>query len=471
MKMTLNSLLLMPSFLMLITIPASAKFTQSQATPQSPRLNRLAKELETVGREALKTFHEEIQKQGTPLVESIPKDEKHVWVTFLWFAKEPVRNVVVFSGLTNYAYTRAVLPDIQMARLTGTDVWFKTFKVRIDARFTYQLSVNDSLIPEEDETDDNARRARLQSDPLNPHHAQDALGKISANADAESIVELPGAPAQQWIRHSGKPSGELKRYEFHSEILKNERVVTVYSPPGYNVNRKAYPLLVVFDGEAYTDSIPTPTILDNLLAAGKIPPVVSVFVNNPQTNQPYLRTLELSCNSSFTQFLLEELLPWVRQRYHITDKPAGTAVGGASRGGLAAACAAMDHPEVFGNVFSQSGFFVYRDKNWFKRVGNDVAPDNASQEEKAWDEYGSVMTQFAQTPTRRIRYYLEAGIFENTYHPSVLIANRHLRDVLLAKGYKIQYEEFAGHHSTVNFRGSLAAALIFVFSESLDKGP
>jgi enterochelin esterase family protein len=247
--------------------------------------------------------------------------------------------------------------------------------------------------------------------------------------------------------------------------------VTVYSPPGYNFNRKAYPLLVVFDGEAYIDSIPTPTILDNLIAARKIPPVVSVFINNPQTNQPYLRTLELSCNSSFTQFLLEELLPWVRQRYRITDKPADTAVGGASRGGLAAACAAMDHPEVFGNVFSQSGFFVYRDKNWFRRVGNDVAPDNASQEEKAWDEYGSVMTQFAQTPTRRIRFYLEAGIFENTYHPSVLIANRHLRDVLLAKGYKIQYEEFAGHHSTVNFRGSLAAALIFVFSKSLDKGP
>ena len=154
----------------------------------------------------------------------------------------------------------------------------------------------------------------------------------------------------------------------------------------------------------------------------------------------------------------------MRQRYHITNTPADTAVGGASRGGLAAACAALDHPEVFGNVFSQSGFFVYKDKNWFRRVGRDVAPDDASQEEKAWAEYGSVITQFVTRPKLPIRFYLEAGVFENTYHPSVLIANRHLRDVLLAKGYSVGYEEFAGHHSTVNFRGSLATALIFIYA-------
>lgn len=117
-------------------------------------------------------------------------------------------------------------------------------------------------------------------------------------------------------------------------------------------------------------------------------------------------------------------------------------------------------------MFAQSGFFVYKDKNWFKRVGHDVAPDNVAQEEKAWDEYGTVISEFVRRPRRAIRFYLEAGIFENTYHPSVLIANRHLRDVLLAKGYRIRYEEFAGHHSTVNFRGSLATALMFVLGES-----
>jgi enterochelin esterase family protein len=437
-------------------MPSTRAAAQTQPNLQSPRLIQLAKELATTGQQALDTFREDVQKKGTPLIEPIPGDQTHVWVTFLWFAKEPVRNVVVFSGLTNYAYTRAVLPDIQMARLDGTDVWFKTFKVRKDARFAYQLSVNDSLVPEEDETDDNARRAKLRSDPLNPHRFN----------DAESLVELPGAPAQLWIRQSGNPAGQLKSSQFRSEILKTERSVTIYSAPGYKAEGRPYPLLIIFDGDAYTDSIPTPTILDNLIAARKIPPVVAVFVNNVRANQPYVRTLELSCNASFTRFLVSELLPWVRRRYHVTKTPASTALGGASRGALAATCAALDHPEIFGNVFSQSGFFVYKDKNWFRRAGNDEAPDNASQEEKAWQEYGSVITEFVRRPRREIRFYLEAGVFENTYHPSVLIANRHLRDVLLARGYSIQYEEFAGHHSTVNFRGSLAAALIFVFAKT-----
>lgn len=452
----------MKTLISMLSVCLVITYAQAQPNLQSPRLARLRSEIATAGPRAANSFREEVQKQGTPLIEPIPGDPTHVWVTFLWFGKEPVRNVVVFSGLTNYAYTRAVLPDIQMAQLDGTDIWFKTFKVRRDARFAYQLSVNDSLIPEEDEIDDNARRARLISDPLNPHHVDDALSKTST---AESLVELPGAPPQLWIRQSGKPAGQLKRRQFRSEILRNERDVSVYTPGGYNARGGPYPLLVVFDGDAYTDAIPTPTILDNLIAARKIPPVVAVFLNNVRSNQPYIRTLELSCNASFTRFLVAELLPWIRQNYHVARTPATTAVGGASRGALAATCAALDHPEIFGNVFSQSGFFVYKDKNWFKRVGNDAAPDSASQEEKAWEEYGSVIREFVKRPRRAIRFYLEAGVFENTYHPSVLMANRHLRDVLLAKGYSVQYEEFAGHHSPVNLRGSLAAALMFVFAK------
>ena len=451
---------------LLATVSVCLLITYAQAQPnlQSPRLARLAREIATVGPQAVAAFREEVQKQGAPLVESIPADETHVWVTFLWFAKEPVRNVLVFSGVTNYAYTRAVLPDIQMAQLSGTDIWFKTLKVRKDARFAYQLAVNDSLIPEEDETDDNARRARLISDPLNPHHVDDALSRKSDAAARESLVELPNAPAQLWIRARGNPAGQLKTHQFRSEILKNERGVTVYFPPGYNPRGRLYPLLIIFDGDAYTAAIPTPTILDNLIAARKIPPVVAVFVNNVGSN--HNRTLELSCNASFTRFVVEELLPWARRNYRVTKTPATTAVGGASRGALAATCAALDHPEIFGNVFSQSGFFAYKDKNWFKRVGNDVAPDNASQEEKAWEEYGTVISEFVKRPRRAIRFYVEAGVFENTYHPSVLMANRHLRDVLLAKGYGVQYEEFAGHHSPVNLRGTLATALMFVFAKA-----
>src|ERR1044072_9646842 len=102
MKIPLKSVLFWLLLMPIITTTASGKDKQTQSSIQSPRLNRLTKEIQTAGQPALNTFLEEVQKQGTPLVEPIPGDETHVWVTFLWLAKEPVRKVVVFSGLTKH---------------------------------------------------------------------------------------------------------------------------------------------------------------------------------------------------------------------------------------------------------------------------------------------------------------------------------------------------------------------------------
>jgi pimeloyl-ACP methyl ester carboxylesterase len=48
---------------------------------------------------------------------------------------------------------------------------------------------------------------------------------------------------------------------------------------------------------------------------------------------------------------------WVRERYAIRSDPRQAVIGGVSAGGLMAAFAALRHPEVLGNVLSQSGAF------------------------------------------------------------------------------------------------------------------
>jgi enterochelin esterase-like enzyme len=63
---------------------------------------------------------------------------------------------------------------------------------------------------------------------------------------------------------------------------------------------------------------------------------------------------------------------------------------------------------------------------------------------------------------RRIRVYLDVGIYENDFHPSMLTANRRLRDVLIAKNYEIKYQEFVGNHNAVNWRGAFPDALMFL---------
>jgi enterochelin esterase family protein len=46
------------------------------------------------------------------------------------------------------------------------------------------------------------------------------------------------------------------------------------------------------------------------------------------------------------------------------------------------------------------------------------------------------------------------------YTINLLASNRNLNTILQAKGYPVQYHEFSGGHSTVNWRGTLADGLI-----------
>jgi enterochelin esterase family protein len=147
---------------------------------------------------------------------------------------------------------------------------------------------------------------------------------------------------------------------------------------------------------------------------------------------------------AYLDFLRQELVPWVRQNYHVTTDPARTIVGGASLSGVTAAVAALHYPDMFGNVLSQSGWFGWK-------------PENDTEHE--W-----VARQFAQAPKTSVRLYLEAGSLEfdegSRDQPSLLLSNRHLRSVLQAKGYPVYYHEYQGAHQPVVWQGTLADGLV-----------
>ena len=71
----------------------------------------------------------------------------------------------------------------------------------------------------------------------------------------------------------------------------------------------------------------------------------------------------------------------------------------------------------------------------------------------------------AQIPTcsSKAAFYLEVGRMENRPEgnggTTLLASNRHLRDVLRAKGYTIQYAEVYGDHDPVHWRRTLPEAL------------
>jgi enterochelin esterase-like enzyme len=404
----------------------------SQEALASSRLAALQQELKTGNRAALENFWQEVTKQGTPLVEPIKGESRYVWLTFLWRAKEETKNVVIGSDLGNWRD----LSTLQMTRLADTDLWYKTYRVRDDARFPYRLSVNDSLIPFYSEAREK-QPTKFQPDPLNPRQYDFFKPTIY------SVVELPAAPSLALItRPPDVPKSQGGRIDrFHSTILNNDHRVWVYTPPGYKREGKPYNLLLLFDGSGYVSLIPAPVVLDNLLAKGLIPPTVAVLVDSGSGEA---RDRELTCNPQFVEFVTKEVLPWVRQNYNVTSEPSRTIVGGASFGGLAAAYVAMKHPEIFGNVLAQSGSF------WWK-------PEND-------DEYEWLTRQFVASPKLPIRFYLQIGLLENLStarlgSPTMLVASRHLRDVLQAKGYTVQLQEINGGHDFFNWQAALPDGL------------
>jgi enterochelin esterase-like enzyme len=270
-----------------------------------------------------------------------------------------------------------------------------------------------------------------QRDPFNPREYA-----------GWSYVELPDAPPQPWIsKQTGVSAGRKIDQKFKSETLKAEYRLSIYTPPGYDEDMHRCWLMIAFDGGFRSMD----TSLNNLLAAGKIPPLVVIGVQNISGET---RNRDLNCSDAFASFVADELVPWARKNYRIHHDPAHTIVGGISLGGKMAAYCGLKHSRTFGKVLSQSGSFL----------------TGARQESPTplWDgEAHELLTaQFLHSPRLPLEFYIEVGRYETTLPFSHLLETRRLRDVLEAKGYPVTYSEYVGGHNEVCWRGSFADAIM-----------
>lgn len=418
--------------LLLLAVLVSARAAQADAVqaPESPRLRALKSALESGrGEAALGEFWREVESEGAPLVEPVEGDDENLLVTFLRRDGAAEKFVAVFPlARVN------PLPHL-FAHMGGTDLWYRSYRLRRDARFEYLVSAQDSLAPyaAREPSGTGGWLEDLCPDPLNPRRFIEPVDEESPGGGqyVSSILELPGAPPQPFVaERPNVKKGRVELLRYGAGASDQGRRVWVYTPPGYRPAGRPYRLLVLFDGWQYTHTIPVPTILDNMIADGRLPPTVAVMIDRQD------RVKELYLNPSFADFVAGELMTWVRGRYSVTRSPREAVVGGLSLGGVAAAYTAMRHPEVFGGVLSQSGAYQYRHED----------PEG-------------LIRRFTKSARLPIRFYLEAGLLEVNETPSLLHTNRHLRDVLEAKGYEVTYSEFNGRHDAVCWRGSLSQGL------------
>jgi enterochelin esterase family protein len=417
------------AFIVALALTANTSIAENLNEPDreaSPRLLRLARELQAGERQALGSFWKELDGKG-PLVESMVGNPRHRRVTFIWRGSNETARVSMIRGLPG--------PNLlkPLRRLADTDLWYRTEVHSTEARFQYVFQINgpETLPMEMPAIMQAMQQNPPRPDPFNPNQYA-----------GSSYVELPDAPPQPWIKkQSGVPSGRTAEEKFKSQTLKAERSLSIYTPSSYEQDPSRCWLMIAFDG----GSIVRDVTLDNLLAAGRIPPLVVVGVKNISSQT---RQRDLDCSDEFATFLADELVPWVRKTYRVYDDPTHTIVGGSSLGGKMAVYCGLKHSEVFGKVLSQSGTFL-------------TAPRQESPT-PLWEGEapGLLAVEFARSPRLPLQFYLEAGRYETTLPFSPLLETRRLRDVLEAKGYRMSYSEFVGDHNEVCWRGSFADAMM-----------
>jgi enterochelin esterase family protein len=298
-------------------------------------------------------------------------------------------------------------------RLTG-DVWLATAKFPLDARFDYKVRVD----------------GRERLDPLNPLRQ---LGMYGYN----SVVTMPQYFPSAWTdARVSVAKGRLSEpFVIESKKLGYAKRFTVYTPSGVEKLRNL-PVLYVTDGHEFgnPEMGALPTILDNLLAEGRIRPVIAVFVDpRDVATGENKRGPELLTNPRFQWFLTEELIPWIDARYPTRPLPEARALAGMSLGGLHATYTAMRQPNYFGLIGALSPYYLAKP---------------------------AVLAEVEKSPRQPVKLFVSQGTYDYDVDNT-----RHLRDVLKAKGYSFRYLEANDGHSWGNWRNILDDMVTYFFGK------
>jgi enterochelin esterase-like enzyme len=142
----------------------------------------------------------------------------------------------------------------------------------------------------------------------------------------------------------------------------------IYVPKQYDASKPAC-LMVFQDGGGYVSTngaYRAPVVFDNLIAKGKMPVTIGVFIN-PGTFAPEAPGAKARSNRSFeydslgdqySRFIIDEILPEVSKKYNLTKDPDGRAIAGASSGAICAWTVAWERPDMFRKVLSYIGSFT-----------------------------------------------------------------------------------------------------------------
>ena len=359
--------------------------------PFARTLRHLAAVADTAARDsAAREAAGRVRKGGRPVVDDSS-------VVFLYYGD--ARRVGVPSDLNGWNAAADT-----MTRVPGTRLFHLRKRVEREARFEYKLAADSVWM-------------------LDPCNARTVMGGYGPNSE----IWMPGyAPPREILRDPAVPHGRVDTIRFASALLGRTHPVFVYRPPGY-ARTRTYPVVYVTDGGEYITLALMLNVLDNLIAAGRLRPMMAVFVDprtDPADAATSKRMLDYTMSDSFVRFLADELRPRILRSYRSTHDPAQTGIMGASLGGLIATYAAYRRPDAFGIAAAQSPSFWWNEGRMIGLVRDSLAVP--------------------------VRFWIDTGTIRDAQEGS-----RQMRDVMRRRGYDVAYREQPEAHNWANWRARL----------------
>ncbi|MFM7074151.1 MAG: alpha/beta hydrolase, partial [Planctomycetota bacterium] len=268
-------------------------------------------------------------------------------------------------------------------------------------------------------------------------------GLLTKSAHAQGFKASPDHEPQE-----GTPRGEvIAMPAWKSKVFGGTvRDWSVYVPAQYRAESPAS-LMVFQDGHDYLSlkgNWRVPTVFDNLIQRGEMPVTIAVFINpghDANQGDAYRdakwrasnRSLEYdSLGDCYARFLVEEIIPELKQRWSISDDPEQRAICGASSGGICSFTVAWERPDQFRKVLSTIGSFV-------NLRGGDIYP-----------------SLIRKTERQPLRIYLEdtSGDLDNKFGNWPL-ANQEMHRALRYMGYDVRFDYAEGYAHNSQHGGSL----------------
>jgi enterochelin esterase-like enzyme len=262
---------------------------------------------------------------------------------------------------------------------------------------------------------------------------------------------VPGATAEPW-EDTKVPHGTLHHHFYTTHVvqglLDNQSQFFVYTPPGYDRRGSSkYPVLYLLHGwsdtaEGWTQVGQANLILDNLIAAGKIKPMIVVMPLGYGAMSFVLSRGDVWHDSAavtqnttlFKQALLTEVLPAVERDYNVRTDRDNRAIAGLSMGGLESLTVGLTDSRQFAWVggFSSAVHLV--------QPTDFAAPDTKSPLRLLWIACGT-----------------SDGLFE---------PNQKLIASLKAQGYPVTAIATPGAHTWLVWRDNLIHFLPLIFQQN-----